>query len=97
MEIHLHSEQVNGVGFVHHHAQTANFEGVIIVLRLVEPQYIRESRAAAALHAEAQAVVGRDVFLFADKIELFYGAFCEADGAKVAVFSSIISMKRVSF
>lgn len=56
---------------VHHDTDAVDLEQVIVVLRLVEAQHIRKSGAAASFYPHAQTVVGRNIFLLANRVELF--------------------------
>lgn len=79
-EVHFHAEQVNGVSFVHHDGQAADFKVVVVVLGQVESQYIRKTGATTALDAHAKAIVAGDVLLLTDAVELRHRAGREHDG-----------------
>lgn len=73
-KIDLHAEQVNGMGFIHNDFQVVDFKSIIIVLLKIKTQHVRKPGAAAALDANTQAIVGRNIFLRPDCIELLNGA-----------------------
>ena len=89
MPVDLHADQVHGVGTVKEHRDPVDFVHLVFLFPNVKSQEIRESRASATLHPDAQAMGLGDVLLSHDPLELRHGTGRQRDRMHCRLLLSI--------
>ncbi len=79
-KINLYAHQINRVRHIHHDFDARQFKFVVAFFLHIEAQNIGEARTAAALHADAQKMLARQILLLAYALNLAYRALRQTQG-----------------
>ncbi len=67
------------MGAVHHHRHPVYFKAVVVFLGQIKAQYVCETGAAPAFHADAQTIVVGNLFGLTDGMQLLHRTICKSD------------------
>lgn len=73
-----HADEIDAVGFLHEHLDAVYLEYLIVIFGRIEAQQVAEAGTAAALDANAQAVLFADALLFLNLAQSLHSAFRQA-------------------